>query len=323
MTTRSQNIEKLITGILSADKLSLARGISVIENDLNGKEDLVSSLYSRIGKAHRIGVAGPPGVGKSTLTMQIAKIFRAIDKTVGIVAVDPTSPFTGGALLGDRIRMNDLFNDPGVFIRSMATRGSMGGLAIAATEAADLLDAAGRSVIIFETVGIGQTELDVAEACDTVLLVLAPESGDGVQALKAGFMEIADIFVVNKSDREGADKTVVELNTVLSLRGETEWKIPVVQTVASENKGIDLLVEEVNKHFSYLTQQDILEKRRNEHLRKRVKTIVRTIMRRSFWTEERIARMNSIIEESGNERSPYGIARELVELFHASVGNNS
>jgi len=321
MTTVKQNIETLVEGILSGDKLAIARGISIIENNRPGKEILISHLYPKIGGAHRIGVAGPPGVGKSTLTLQIAKLYRARNMTVGIVAVDPTSPFTGGALLGDRIRMNELFNDPGVFIRSMATRGSMGGLAIAATEAADLLDASGKSVVIFETVGIGQTELDVAEACDTVLLVLAPESGDGVQALKAGFMEIADLFIVNKSDREGADKTVVELDSVLSLREDREWKIPILRTVASENKGIDDVVEMIEEHYVYLRNNDLLEKLRKERLLRRVKTMVRTMLREYFWTGERSRRLERIIDDTGIRRSPYSVARELIDNFLNSSDN--
>lgn len=313
-----KTIDSLVKGIAAQEKLALARAISVVENNRTGKEELIAALYPKLGRAHRVGIAGPPGVGKSTLTLQIAKACRNNGMTVGIVAVDPTSPFTGGALLGDRIRMTELFNDPGVFIRSMATRGSMGGLAIAATEAADVLDAAGKDIVIFETVGIGQTELDVAEASDTVLLILAPESGDGVQALKAGFMEIADLFIVNKSDRDGADKTVVELESVLSLRPEAEWSIPVLQTIASENQGLEETTAKIHEHYSYLSSKGLLEDLRKDRLQKRIRTMVRTMLREVFWTETRLSKLERLVEASGGKCSPYNIARELLDSFMKS-----
>jgi len=316
MSSEKSAINMLIEGILAGEKGALARGISIVENNRQEKEELVSLLYGKLGKAHRIGITGPPGVGKSTLTLQLAKACRAQNKSIGIVAVDPTSPFTGGALLGDRIRMYELFNDPEVFIRSMATRGSIGGLAAAAAEAGDLLDASGKSVIFFETVGTGQSELDVAEACDTVLLMLAPESGDSVQTLKAGFMEIADLIVINKADRDGADKTEIEIKTTLSLREPQEWEIPVIKTIATQNEGTDEVVRHIEKHYTYLKHNHTLEKRRREKLVRRVKSIVRSLLHDAFWTEEKLSNLKKIGEsESVSNRSPYTIARDLVRKF--------
>ncbi|MCH7783259.1 methylmalonyl Co-A mutase-associated GTPase MeaB, partial [candidate division KSB1 bacterium] len=255
-------------------------------------------------------------VGKSTLTLQLAKFFRSKDETIGIIAADPTSSFTGGALLGDRIRMNELFNDNDVFIRSMATRGSLGGLADSATEAGDILDASGKSIIFFETVGTGQSELDIAEACDTVVLVLAPDLGDGIQALKAGFMEIADIIIINKSDREGAERTEVELQTALALREYNEWQIPVIQTSAINNEGINQTVETIEKHLSYLKVNKNLENNRAEQLTRRVRSIIRNLLNEAFWTDERLADLDKIQKvKSGSNRSPYMIAQKIIGDF--------
>ncbi len=216
MTALSTN--GLLVEFRAGKRLALSRAISLVENAGPGFDALLSELHASTGRAHRIGVTGPPGAGKSSLAAALVQRYRARGETVGIVAVDPSSPFTGGALLGDRIRMNELATDPGVFIRSMASRGSLGGLALATKEVADVLDAFGFDRVLLETVGVGQTELDVASAADTTIVVLTPESGDAVQAMKAGLMEISDVFVVNKSDRPGAERLAREIEQMLGLR---------------------------------------------------------------------------------------------------------
>ncbi len=253
-------------GILNKDKRALARAITLIENNNEQKEDIIKDIFSYTGKSHVIGITGSPGAGKSSLVDKMTAYIRQLGFTVGVIAIDPTSPFTGGALLGDRIRMQNHFLDPGVFIRSMGTRGSLGGLSKAAKDAVKVFDAYGMDFIIIETVGVGQSELDIMYAADTTVVVLTPGAGDVVQTLKAGIMEIADIFAVNKADISGADKVVTEVNAMLDLKEDLDWKIPVIKVVSISDTGIDSLYQAVDKHKNYLKSSGMLFKKREERL---------------------------------------------------------
>jgi LAO/AO transport system kinase len=318
------NPSALIDGLRRRQPAALARAISLVENLAPGFEALLSALHDSLGRARRIGVTGPPGAGKSTLIERLTASYREAGLTVGVVAVDPSSPFTGGALLGDRIRMERAALDPGVFIRSMASRGSLGGMATTTGEVADIMDAAGFDRIVIETVGVGQSELDVAAAADTTVVVLVPESGDGIQVMKAGLMEIADIFVVNKSDRPGADRLRQELEVAMGLRvgqvyrhvkahhgvalgrrGDTEtgrgadraggrkehardapsWEPAVLATVAAKGEGIAELVTAVDRHMKHLEATGELERRRARQLDRRTREVIERAVRRWLWSD--------------------------------------
>ena len=251
-------VQKITDGNFKA----ISKAISLVENEHDEAKELLKKIYKYTGKAYKVGITGPPGAGKSTLVFQLTKLLRNEGKKVGIIAVDPTSPFTGGSLLGDRVRMSELALDDGVFIRSMATRGSLGGLSKKAIEAGDILDAAGFDYVIFETVGVGQSELDIVKAADTVVVVLVPESGDSIQAMKAGLMEIADIFVLNKSDREGADIAANAIKSVLSFRmRKDEWEVEVIKTIGNAGFGVDTLLNQIKKHRDFLFRTGEFEKR--------------------------------------------------------------
>jgi LAO/AO transport system kinase len=267
------NLESIISGIVAGKSRPLAQAISLVESHDRRATALLAELYPRTGKARILGITGSPGAGKSTLVAALAKHYRAQQKRVGIIAVDPTSPFTGGAILGDRIRMTELYTDRGVFIRSMATRGFLGGLAKATNDAVDLLDAAGFDVVLVETVGVGQDEVEVVRTVQTNLVVLVPGMGDDIQAIKAGIMEIGDVFVVNKADRPGADKTVTEITMMMSLVEEHgDWVPPIVKTVASKNTGITELDEAIGKHYDYLAGSGELDRRNRDRVRIRIET---------------------------------------------------
>ena len=287
---------QLLKRFFSGDRIALAKLISRAENNSEGSDSLLDEIYRRTGGAYRIGVTGPPGAGKSTLVDQLVRLFRRENKRVGVIAVDPTSPFTGGALLGDRIRMQSSQEDPEVFIRSMATRGSLGGLAHATQEVADVFDAFGKEVIFLETVGVGQSELDVVEAADTVLVVLVPESGDSIQAMKAGLMEIGDIFVLNKSDHENARRAFVELQSILSLNPpRAGWHPPLLQTVASENKGVDAVMEQIRKHRAFLEESGRLEEKRRRRVRDRLRRRLQATVMERFWERSREKRFEELV----------------------------
>jgi len=301
------------------NRRSVAQAISIVENDSPEAVQLLHELAPKLGHAYRIGITGPPGAGKSTLTSEMTKQLRKQGKTVGIIAIDPTSPFTGGALLGDRIRMQDVSMDEGVFVRSMATRGSLGGLSAKAKDAADVLDAAGFDIVIFETVGVGQSELDIAKAADTTIVVLVPESGDAVQAMKSGLMEIADFFVLNKSDREGAEQAVRALKTILTFRithAEDEWIPDVISTIASKGKGISEVLAEIERHKAHLQKTNTLEKKRTERERERVIELVEIFLRVDFWTSERKKQLEEKVKNiAAHKESSYEVAMEMVKAF--------
>jgi LAO/AO transport system kinase len=310
-------IESLSAKILDGDRRSVARGITIVENDNSSTAELIKELYPHTGKAYRVGITGPPGAGKSTITNQLTKYFRKSNKKIGIIAVDPTSPFTGGALLGDRVRMTDVGSDPSVFIRSMATRGSLGGLSRKAVDAADILDAAGFDIIIFETVGVGQSELDIANAADTTIVVLVPESGDSIQAMKAGLMEIADFFVVNKSDRPGAEQAIVALKTILMMKNisHESWFPEIIKSVASENKGIEEISTAIWNHRDYLLKNDLFLKRREDHIRKRIREIVEGRIKEELWNNSADEFNSAIQKVVLGSISPYHLAEDILYNF--------
>ncbi len=269
-------IEELTQAVVSGKYRALAQAVSLVEREDPEIERLLAAIYPKTGTARIVGITGSPGAGKSTLVASLAKHYREQQKRVGIIAVDPTSPFSGGAILGDRIRMADLYTDRGVFIRSMATRGFMGGLAKATNDVVDLLDAAGFEIVLVETVGVGQDEVEVIRTVQTNVVVLVPGMGDDIQAIKAGIMEIGDVFVVNKADRPGADKTVTEVTMMMSLVEEHgEWVPPIVKTVASRGEGIAELDAAIVKHFDFLRASGELDRRNRERVRIRIETMVK------------------------------------------------
>jgi LAO/AO transport system kinase len=266
--------------LLAGEGRALARAISLVENREPAGDELVAEVFPRTGRARVVGLTGPPGVGKSTLIAALTAELRRGDQTVGVLSVDPSSPFTRGAVLGDRIRLAEHFLDPGVFIRSMATRGSLGGLAEAALQTALLMDAAGKDVVLLETVGVGQGEIDVVDHADTIVLALMPGSGDSIQALKAGVMEIPDVIVVNKADHPLADTMVREVRAVLALGPERSWRVPVVKTEAAKGEGIERLRETIDAHRAHIEEEGTLASRRARNLRAEVIGIAAARMRR-------------------------------------------
>lgn len=268
-------LKNLVNKILQGDKRSAAKAISIIENNLPEKNQILDILYKYTGKARVVGITGPPGAGKSTLVDGLIKEIRKAELKVGVIAVDPSSPFTGGAILGDRVRMQRHATDPGVFIRSMGSRGTLGGLARATKEAIKILDAMGLDVILIETVGVGQSELEIINIADSTVVVLHPDTGDSIQAFKAGIMEIADIFVVNKSDLSNSQKIINELEMLLDITKQNDdWKPPIVKTSSVEKYGINCLWKNIMTHFDFINELGIIDKKRTSNLEKEISLIL-------------------------------------------------
>ena len=311
-------IDELIERMRRGDKRATARLITLVENDEEKAREIISKIFPYTGRAKIVGITGPPGAGKSTLLDKLIKVAREEDKVVGVIAIDPTSPFTGGALLGDRIRMQRHSTDPGVFIRSMATRGSLGGLAKATNDAIKVLDAYGCDVIFVETVGVGQIEVDIVKTADTVVLVTVPGLGDDIQAIKAGLMEIADVFVINKADKEGADATYFELNLMLDLEKERwerrGWRPPIVETVATTMRGIRELWEAVKEHQKFLEESGEIERKRRFRAEEEIKAIVSGKIARAIESRLGEEEVSSLIRGVVNrEIDPYSAADLILE----------
>ncbi|MBU0692943.1 methylmalonyl Co-A mutase-associated GTPase MeaB [bacterium] len=298
-----------IDDLLTGSRIALARGLTKVETGGDEAEFALTALADRLGGALRIGFTGPPGAGKSSLVTAFVKFLRLLDKRVAVIAVDPSSPFSGGALLGDRIRMNAIGTDEGVFVRSLATRGDLGGLSRAAGDMADLFDACGFDYVLFETVGVGQSELEIVQYADTVNVILVPESGDAIQGMKAGLMEVGDVFVVNKADRQGADRFVADLEGAMHLKHWKGWQPPVIQTIATKEEGIEDLHKQIHRHIEFLKKSGTFEERRKERIRKRIRRIVDRRVLESFWTEERSKLMEEALHST---ESPYSITHKLL-----------
>jgi LAO/AO transport system kinase len=313
---------EMVERVLSGDRRALARLVTLIENEAPEAREYLARLYPASGRAQIVGVTGSPGAGKSTLVTQICRELRQRDLRVGVVAVDPSSPFTGGAILGDRIRMQELAGDPKVFIRSMASRGSLGGLAASTRDVARALDAAGYDVVIIETVGAGQAEVEIVRAAHTVLVVTVPGMGDDIQALKAGILEIADIFVVNKADRPGADQTAAELRMLLSLatkqpKSPDVWRVPILKTSATQGEGIAELVEALFRHRAFLKESGQLAQRNQRQVRSEVLALLQQALARRLKQEVAEGEWSSLIDAVvEHQANPY----EVADLLAHRVG---
>ena len=314
------DIARWIDQLRSGDARALARAISAVENRELGSSDLLKALFPHSGKARIIGLTGPPGAGKSTLVDHLARLYRKENRTIGIIAVDPTSPYTGGAILGDRIRMQEHFSDPGIYIRSMATRGSLGGLARTTADVATVLDASGRDLVMIETVGVGQDEVDIVRLADVTVVILVPGMGDDVQTIKAGIMEIADIFVINKSDHDGAERVEREIRALQSLAVRHDgWTPSIVKTVAIEGGGVKELAAAIAEYESYLQKENLALKKSVENWQERLVQMLRDAMlekSRKHLPDGDLGRLAAEVAE--HKRDPY----TLVEEIAARVGKS-
>ena len=312
----NHHIQQLVSRIRAGELRALSRAISTVENRTRESTELLKALFPFSGNALLIGLTGAPGAGKSTLVDQVAREYRKQGKTIGIVAVDPTSPFSGGAILGDRIRMQAHHADKGIYIRSMATRGSLGGLASTTADVATVLDASGRDLVMIETVGVGQDEVDIVRLADVTIVVLVPGMGDDVQTIKAGIMEIADIFVINKSDREGAERVEREIRAMQSLAvRHDDWVPPIVKTVASEGAGISELVAAIEKYREYLEKSGRAQARRVENWRGRIAEMLRDALFQrvlSYYLSEGEANRYAA-EVAEHKRDPYSLVEKIVD----------
>jgi LAO/AO transport system kinase len=315
-------LENIVERLLSGDRRALARMVTLIENEVPAARRYLAELHQYAGKAHIVGVTGAPGAGKSTLVTHLVRELRRRDAKVGVIAVDPTSPFTGGAILGDRIRMMELSGDPKVFIRSMASRGNLGGLAASTSDVVRALDAAGYNPVIIETVGTGQAEVEVMRTAQTVLVTSAPGMGDDVQAIKAGILEIADIFAVTKADKPGADQTLAELAMLLSLdpmrrlhdKSQPYWRIPVLKTAAIKDQGITQVVDAIKEHHDYLVESGMLAHRAQRQVRSEVQALILHAVVNTLKSKTTEDEWQKLVDDITNrERDPYSVASELQE----------